>query len=316
MSVAAVLATIEFSSQYFYVGSRDPSGRDREGIGVVLDGKEFSWFQTNPWEELAVRDRKEIALLFNHGRYADARERAMRLARVVPEEMRKIYEALADLIEGYALWDRFEFREAQVKISKSCAVLKTYLAGRDDPLRMTIEQVEAQLPFLRGLCERSKAAQRLDALDMLANAERRAVKAQKYDDAVARLYAVLEGLARNRLASKYDIKTNCVRPDQVPERLRERYKCLYQDPDKPEDGLRLGLQASYHLLAELKDELGMKYLQYENELNRVLNARNQSRLAHGTEPVKSETYHKLREIIMVFAEAKEEDLPIFPEMRL
>ena len=49
MSVAAVLATIDFSSQYFYVGSKDPSGRDRDGVGVVLDGQEKSWFQTNPW---------------------------------------------------------------------------------------------------------------------------------------------------------------------------------------------------------------------------------------------------------------------------
>ena len=316
MSVAAVLATIDHSSQYFYVGSRDPSGRDKDGIGVVLDGKEYTWFQTNPWEELAVTARKEIALLFNHGRFKDAQERALQLSKVVPEDMRKIYQSLAELIEGYALWDRFEFKEAQIKLSKALNVLRTYLADRDDPLRATLNQVEKQLPFLRGLCEQSEQSMRLDILDMLANAQRRASVAQRYDDAVARLYAALEGLARNRLLTKYAIKSHAVRADQVPESLRDQYICLYGDPERPDAYLKIGLQASYRLLAELRDDLGLKYLQHESELDKVLYARNQSRLAHGTEPVKPETYDKLRRILMLFAEASEEDLPVFPDMRL
>jgi CRISPR-associated protein (TIGR02710 family) len=316
MSVASVLSTIEFTSRYFYVGARDPSGRDRDGIGVVLDGKESTWFQTNPWEELAIRERRDIALLFNHGRFADAQERALRLARVSAPEMRKVYESLAELIEGYALWDRFEYKQAQAKISKALSALQLYVAGRDDPLRTTLDAVAVQVEFLRKLLDKTLDAQRLDALDMLANATRRAQVAQKYDDAVARLYSVLEALARNRLLSQYGIKSGDVNPEQIPEALRADYVRQFSDPREPETGLRMGLQASYHLLAVLGDELGKRYAARESELDQVLLARNQSRLAHGTLPVRPDIYKKMREILMSFADVMEEELPQFPELEL
>lgn len=223
MSVAAVLATIEFTSRYFYVGARDPQGRDRDGIGVVLDGKEWTWFQTNPWEELAVRERRDIALLFNHGRFADAHERAQRLAKVAPNMMRRVYEALAELIEGYALWDRFEYRTAQQKISRALQDLRLYVASSDDPIRLALDTVDKHVKFLSELNSKGDAAQRLDALDMIANADRRAKLAQKYDDAVARLYSVLEALARRRLLTAYGVKSSAVRPEQIPEDLNSGF---------------------------------------------------------------------------------------------
>ncbi len=316
MSVAAVLATVESSSQYSYVGAADPSGRDRGGIGVVLDGKEFTWFQTNPWEELAVRARREIALLFNHGRFADAQERAARLAKVAPAGMAPVYRALADLIEGYALWDRFEYKQAQIMISKALAPLQMYVAGREEPLRVTLDVVAAQIGFLRGLLVDSVEAKRLDLLDMLANATRRAEIAQKYDDAVARLYSALEAAARYRLLYTYRIKTGAVEAQQVPEKVRTDYVRRYGNVDQPGEPLKLGLEASYHLLADIGDDLGRKYLLTEVELNKVLLARNQSRLAHGTVPVRSDIYTKLRQIVMSFADVTEAELPRFPELRL
>ncbi len=316
MSVAVVLATIEKSSQYFYIGSRDSSGRDRNGIGVVLDGKESTWFQTNPWEELAIPARKEIALLFNHGRYTDAQERTLRLAMVVPAELKRVFESLAELIEGYALWDRFEYKQAQAKIYKSSNALQLYIAGRDEPLRSTLDQVGMTLEFLRGMNEKGENAHRLDVMDMLANAGRRADIAQKYDDATARLYSTLESLSRYRLDDKFKINASKVRVKDVPQTLQEEYQRKYGDPEKPEDGLKLGLQAQYYLLAELGDGVGTKYKLAEKELNQTLQARNLSRLAHGTNPVSQETYRKMREIIMDFADIQENDLPRFPTMKL
>lgn len=316
MSVAAVLATIQTSSQYFYTGAKDASGRDRGGIGVVLDEREYTWFQTNPWEELAVTARQEIALLFNHGRFTDAQERALQLSKVAPLEMRKVYESLAELIEGYALWDRFEYKQAQAKLSRALSALRIFIAGRDDPLRATLDIVEEQVKFLRDMAEKTEQAMRLDVLDMLANAGRRADIAQKYDDATARLYAVLESLARNTLVTRYQIKSANVQPEQLPETIRLDYLRLYGDPNNPDQGLRLGLQAQYLLLNALGDPLGEIYKAKEKELEQVLFARNQSRLAHGTQPIRPDTYHKLREIVMDFAGVKEAELLHFPDMRL
>ncbi|MDI6697107.1 MAG: TIGR02710 family CRISPR-associated CARF protein [Anaerolineales bacterium] len=316
MSVAAVLATIDRSYRYFYTGAADPTGRDKGGIGIVIDNKEYLYFQVNPWEELAISTRREIALLFNHGRFADARERALQLAHHFPEELGKVYEALANLIEGYALWDRFEYKQAQAKIYKALEQLRLFIAGRDDPLHDTLKSVEQNAEFLRLLNEKDDRAGKLDALDLLANATRRATNAQRYDDAVARLYALLESLARRQLLQKHNIKANNVRPEQIPENLREDYVRRLTDRKNPKSGLRLGLQDSYYLLAEINDELGQNYLERENEINEILNARNQSRLAHGTEPVRPDVYEKLRKIIMSFADIKEDDLPKFPIMKL
>lgn len=316
MSVAAVLATIDTCARYFYVGTADAAGRNNDGIGVVLDGREYSWYQTNPWEELAVQSRREIAMLFNLGRFADAQDRALRLAKVVPADMQKVFETLAELIDGYSLWDRFEYRSAQAKIFKASAALNLYVAGRDEPLRATLDTVATHADFLRRLNEKGEEAQRLDVLDMLANADRRATVAQRYDDAVARLYSVLEAIARNRLLGRFKIKTSATRLEQLPEHLRGDYQRQFGDPANPTDVLRIGLDGSYRLLADLGDEIGEKYLAVENDLKQVLLARNLSRLAHGTEPVRRDTFERMRGFVVNFAEVSENDIPIFPQLRL
>jgi CRISPR-associated protein (TIGR02710 family) len=316
MSVAAVLATIDSSSRYFYVGATNPSGRDRDGIGVVLDGKESTWYEMNPWEVLAVAPRREIALLFNHGRFSDASDRTERLAKLAPPEMQPIYSALAQLINGYAQWDRFNYREAQNVLGRALKTLVTYAAGRDDPIRLSLPEIEKNLQFLGALTDKKNpAAQRLDFLDLLANAERRAANAGRYDDAVARLYSALEGLARNQLLT-YGIKNSSVHQEQVPEKLRAAYIRSFSDPEKPGDLLRIGLEGSYRLLAELGDPMGLKYVSCQDELNQVLNARNQSRLAHGTAPVEPETYARLRAFLYDFGGVQCSDLPEFPTLRL
>ena len=314
MSAAAVMATIDHCSQFFYVGAEDPSGR-KDGLGVVLDGKEYGWFQANPWDVLAVEAKKEIAILFNHGRYADARDRATQLAGVCAVEMRPVYNALSELIDGYALWDRFEYKKAQEVISKSLKTLMPYLAGKNEPLRLTIEQVEMNLAFLRGINPNTAEGSRLDFLDLVANAARRAEKAKKFDDAVARLYSALEGLARARLQFKHNIKASYVAVEVIPESLRDEYVQRFADPQEP-GRLKIGLLDSYRLLEALGDDLGKAFAGQQVELNRVLLARNQSRLAHGTQPVSEEVYRRLMEILIAFGGIAPEDLPAFPEMRL
>ena len=193
------------------------------------------------------------------------------------------------------------------------SALRLYIAGRDEPLRATLDAVAEQVEFLNRLNEKDEVAKRLDLLDMLANADRRATMAQKYDDAVARLYSALEALARNRLLMAYGIKNGAIKLEQIPDNNKDRFQRFFDTEDSV---FKLGLQASYQLLNALGDDLGKRYASRENELDKVLNIRNQSRLAHGTEPVRQETFEKMREILMEFAEARAEDLPRFPELKL
>jgi len=307
MSVAAVLATMQFCSHYFYVGSADVQGRDRDGIGIVLDGKEMSMYQSNPWEVLAVSARQEIALLFNHSRYTDAYEKTVTLSKVTDNDMKPFYKALADMIEGYAAWDRFDCKNAQRLLNKAFQELKTYSAGRDDPIRSTLTLLEKHCQFIQDLQQPTANGSQLDFLDLLANSDRRAGNAKKYDDAVARLYSALEGLARNRLKYEYHIQNHKVAPHEIPANEREEFMRQFSDPNTPAEPLRLPLEASFLLLAALKDELGLKYKEKEEDLKRVLFARNQSRLAHGETPVKQETFENLRKILVLFSGVDEQE---------
>jgi hypothetical protein len=69
MSSALVLATVEQSCCYSYVGG---SERSKGGIGVVLDGKERRWFLDNPWDSIALAEKREATILFNKARYASS----------------------------------------------------------------------------------------------------------------------------------------------------------------------------------------------------------------------------------------------------
>lgn len=322
MSVAAVLVTIEASSQYCYIGSAGPEGRDRDGVGVVINGNEHTWFESNPWEALAVVERKQISLLFNLGRFAEAKERTLHLAELVEPEMQKVYRAIAGMIEGYEHWDRFDYRRANDQFNRAVSDLKLFVAGRQDPLRNCLEAVSRHIAYLVKFNKKNMDAEairefhRVDVLDLIANAERRAQLERKFDDAAARLYSAMECLARYRLQDEYDTRNHDVRPDQLPEPIRDEYISRYGSSSDAITTMKLGLQASYRLLAALEDDLGLLYIAREKEVDDLLYTRNQSRLAHGNVPVKESTYSKMREIVFDFARINEDELPGFPKLVL
>jgi CRISPR-associated protein (TIGR02710 family) len=171
--------------------------------------------------------------------------------------------------------------------------------------------------FLRELLGKKQPKARvhhLDILDLLANAQRRAELACRYDDAVARLYSALESLARYQLQDEHGIANAEVPPEKVPEDVRAAYIEHYLDEE--EGTLVLGLDASYRLLAALDDDLGKRYVNRYQDLRQVLNIRNQSRLAHGRNPVRPHVYQRLRDLIFDFADIEEADLPTFPILEL
>ena len=69
MSVAVTIATLEWSSVYSYVGGVE---RSKNGVGVVVNGKEKMLYLDNPWNEIALMDQKKACILFNKARYSSA----------------------------------------------------------------------------------------------------------------------------------------------------------------------------------------------------------------------------------------------------
>ena len=313
MSVALALATIGNSSSYTYVGGVE---RSKEGVGVVINGKERMWYLDNPWDELAVSERKEACLLFNKARYSAAAEIFAKTAEKVSRKYKAFFEAMRDLVEGYELWDKFKHREAKQKLYRSKKVIDATasISGKAELVSLSIK-LEENLNFL-GKLENAQAQRGLLlCYDLLSNAKRRAELENKFDDAVARLYRTIEAVAQFRLESQYGINTTNVKIAQIPNSLREKYKKKYTE-EKGEK-IRLPLYASYLLLKELNDELGQKFFQfYDKHLRPLLDLRNKSILAHGFTPIKEDTFKKMYSIILQFTGIEEDQIPKFPELRL
>lgn len=310
MSAAVVLATIDKSSEYSYVGGTE---RNKQGLGVVIDGKEKILYLTNPWDELAISENNRINLFFNSARYKSALETIEELKTKVSRKLLPFYQILTDLITGYDLWDRFQHNQAKNSMQKGKSSLRTYVSGADDPkLPKLLSQVEKNAEFLSSLEDKTKKDYLLVA-DLISNAKRRADLEGKYDDAVARLYRAIEMIAQAKLSSQYEIKTSSVPLLRIPESIREEYIQKYKDKDGK---IKVPLQASYRLLAELGDELGGKFILQQDEVDRLLRSRNSSILAHGTEPIKEEIFQKLFRFILDFTDYSEEDLPVFPKLEI
>jgi hypothetical protein len=74
--------------------------------------------------------------------------------------------------------------------------------------------------------------------------------------------------------------------------------------------------ASYELLAALGDVTGERFLARREELQSVLNVRNQSLLVHGWQPVRMDTYERMLAMTLEFLGIERDALPrlpIFPE---
>ncbi len=311
MSVALALATVQAVGRYTYVGGFE---RTKDGLGVVIDGKERMLHQTNPWDALAVTARQRASLLFSRGRYEAAAEEFETVAdRVSPAE-HGIYQGLAALARGYAEWDRFNHSRAQALLSQSLRTLEPFAIGSGD-ITWTdlLTRVRRHVKLLRAM--EKGGSEEIKVADLIANARRRGDLEARYDDAVARLYSALEMAARIRLATVHRINTSRTEPLQVPEPLREESFQRYVIGDGEHKGkLKLPQFAAFRLLAELKDELGIRYFSREKEIGVLLNSRNKSILGHGEQPANEDLYRRFFGLTCEVAGVREEDLPVFPRL--
>lgn len=313
MSVALALATIENSSSYTYIGGVE---RAKEGLGVVINGKERMWYLVNPWDEMAVLERREACLLFNKARYSAAAEIFARTSEKVSQGSKAFFGAMQELAQGYDLWDKFRHKEAKGKLYRSRKVIDASAAISNKAEIIALSNaLKENLNFLEELEANKKQKGLLLFYDLMANAKRRADLEDKFDDAMARLYRAMEAMAQFRLESQYGIKTSDVKIEKIPDSLKQDYQRKYTD--EKEKRIKLPLYASYLLLKELRDELGRSFFQYyDNELKSILDLRNRSILAHGFGSVKEETFRKMYSVVLRFAGVTEEQIPRFPDLML
>lgn len=313
MSSALVLATINQTSTFSYISGEE---RDKDGIGVVIDGKEKMLRIKNPWDELAIEERKRIQLLFNSGRYSLAKETAESAKQKVSEKERSFYEMLSTLIDSYLLWDSFKYNEARNKMGRAIHDLEMCCSTLDSshPLSKLLNHMKENIEFLKNI-----DSEKNRVLDLLSNAKRRAEIESRYDDAIIRIYRAIEKFAQLEL-KKHGLDASNIDENSLPQSIRKEIKEKYFNERKRK--IQTPLYGSCTILKAIEEEKGEKgfghrFFEKYTELNNgIIENRNLSVIVHGENPLNKEKFEKAWKTALEFLEIREEDLPKFPELKL
>lgn len=276
MSAALALALVEEQAQLTAVmGKRTNLRRIDQSLGLTD-------MRISPLQ--AARSlRERLPLLLEDHRYDRLASALADFRRACGEDIEDgTLQALGHLertLEVLVLWDRFRWDEATARVRS------TPLPDAFPDLIAWWERVEAS----RRCFEEGK--QLPDGVtgyelvqDLLLNAERRGRRGW-YDDAVARLYRALELLAQTyiQLELEYDHQTFWDDPDIQRDcrdwRVRRGVAGLYWWLKHREGGAGLGGAASAQWPV----------------LQGLLNARNQSLLGHGLQPVQQRGWQSLQD---------------------
>lgn len=194
---------------------------------------------------------------------------------------------LRDLSGGFAAWDRFQHGAARERLQGLRERHDAFLVGY-------LEQLDL-------LCSATPRGEGARVADLLLNARRRAARRQ-YDDAIARLYRLIEWTQQWPLRTRHGVDTGKVLWDALPPAAVGRL------PERVRGKAQLGLIDGLRLLAALEPDgaaasflvrpwPGDRKRTHENRLRDMLDARNFSILAHGTQPIDTRNWERFYDFI-------------------
>ncbi len=225
----------------------------------------------------SVHMEREFRLALKHWENYDYEATGRRLQQLIEgsdmsDIETNIYHA-KQVSMAFGFWDRFQYEQAFEVLQTFSRVL--------DFLPSYVRQVS-------GILDKESAERRdyLRIWDLWFNALRRA-KGGRYDDAVARLYRLLEASAQWRLQYTHQIYTGKVMTSQLPPDFR---------PDNGEESLKLGLFEAWRLLGQIDQGPLAKWIaDEEHHLRYYLTIRNDSYLAHGHQPILEKQWREWQE---------------------
>lgn len=263
-------------------------------LGKSYPGSERIIRLNNPFDVFGDLEEKEGIKLFNSYNYATCESVFGELGGLCRDPRRFEYEKI--LSQGYGAWDQFDFSKAYSKIKEAIKTAKRYGIRYD-------KRLDKQLEILR-ILRKSPQTDFFDLLkddsfvnhlvvDIFCNAARR-FEQGRYDDAIIRLYRILELLAQHRLACK-DIDTGNVRIEDLG--VVEEFENLTDKMYGAKRGIseKIGLMDAYILLCAFRDE----FLD-ENELKELkeqLSVRNELWIVHRGRLGTDKNYVRFRDYV-------------------
>jgi CRISPR-associated protein (TIGR02710 family) len=139
MTSALALVARRWNCQFSYVGGTE---RTKDGVGIVVSGKEQIIHATNPWDTFGYEAVEQALLLFNNGELGGACRVLNDAKRRGSEQIKRGLSTLQQLCEGYECWDRFQHDTACSKllsVQKSPGDLYDWFPNTNSNLLSTIK---------------------------------------------------------------------------------------------------------------------------------------------------------------------------------
>jgi CRISPR-associated protein (TIGR02710 family) len=311
MTAAVILATAGCNYRFNYVGG---DSRNKNGVGTVIDGHEKMFAEMSPWSIFAEEERRQVITLFNRRRFAAVLEIIECCTRELPLQIEHYFRFVRPMAEGFLFWEQFSHQAAFKRLDKGILALKEYLkANPDDGLEAFSFQVRECKDFLSRIITDTQDMKSLHFVlvkDLLNNARRR-IMDKKFDDATARIYRALELYGQVFFEEVAGCPNSKVKPDLIPEKLRQGFVRKYLDPGSRL--LKLPLTATFQYLSAVGHDAGMRYFERQKELKKITSNRNQSILAHGIRPITEHAMNSIFQTVSDFVQVKDFfDFPILP----
>jgi len=313
MAAAVALVSGPFTSKIVQLSRADSSVAENKT--VIVEGEPRAWEESNPWNEGAYYARREASLLFNQGACSSAAKRFRQIEGLVSGSLKPLYHALADVAEGYALWEAFHYKEAWEKLKTSLKALELASVWGGPPgLASVLGTVKTNASFLESIVLDPHDVKKSIALDLLAHAKRRAERDHQIEVAILTLLRGLEAFAQHQLVKQFNVKTWDVQPEQLPQDLQE--PCRTGMLDDVDGKYKLTLPTQFRALAGFGDSVGQTFVTEWPKMKTLLDSAYQSVLGHGFHTTKTERFQQLYALTLKLTKVDESSLPRFPSMFL
>lgn len=296
MSAALVSAAIEnkVGSLSYVYGDRGEGGRVKSGT------ERKSTLSPNKLYSKSLFQKSIEA--FNNFRFTASIE------ILSEQELHPEYQSRATILgilaRMFDAWDRFDF-DSSFSIAKSIRLEDL----KDFNLKGKFESI--YIPSLIKLKTKNISLEKL--FDLISNAKRRASEG-KYDDAVARLYRSLEMLGQIEFEELFNCPTSDVILQKMPVLVREEIESKFRDL---KDGkIKIPLYGVFTILAEVKNESGLLFVENLDQIKYILTLRNNSILAHGAQPLNHANFETALNILNSLTSIKSSRLILsdFPKL--
>ncbi len=300
MSSALTLCASLWGATISYVGGKQ---RDKEGVGIVTKGQEQLRDNVHPWDALQMIAVQQALGFLAKNEFGAAVELLRdTLLKVHRKDVKERLTALLSVAIALDHWDRFDIggalRETRFALRQGDEL--AHVMGKTAAEKMAAA-LNTLVPHWEAI-ERGRGNNpwelyptRALLADLLANAGRR-MQAGRWDDAVARMYRTVEAAAQWHLhelgvwqAGKY-ITAN------VPLEARQKMPDVFNGSGKE---FKLGVSSAWALIGHMDPQRAMAF--HASGLGgkhaKLLKARNNSILAHGTRPIEEKDAKALYEAV-------------------